>query len=106
MSGKKPLLLAGSLWFYAAWDWRFLGLILVSSGTDFLCGSRIAGESRPGARKAWLLVSLAMNLGILGFFKYCDFFLASFHAVFPHIPEPGLRIILPVGISFFTFQSL
>ncbi|HKP97944.1 MAG TPA: MBOAT family protein [Fibrobacteria bacterium] len=104
--GKKPLLLAGSLWFYAAWDWRFLGLILVSSGTDFLCGRRIAGETRPAARKTWLWISLGMNLGILGFFKYFGFFLESFRAVFPHIPEPGLAIILPVGISFFTFQSL
>ncbi|MDB5049326.1 MAG: hypothetical protein JWO30_2397 [Fibrobacteres bacterium] len=105
-AGKKPLLLIASLWFYAAWDWRFLGLILLSSGTDFLCGRFIHGESRPGAKKAWLILSLAMNLGILGFFKYFNFFLESFHAVFPHVPEPGLKIILPVGISFFTFQSL
>lgn len=106
MPGRKPLLLAASLWFYAAWDWRFLGLILLSSGTDFLCGNFIDKEYRPRARKAWLIVSLAMNLGILGFFKYCNFFLASFHEVFPHIPAPALRIILPVGISFFTFQSM
>jgi alginate O-acetyltransferase complex protein AlgI len=106
MPGKKPLLLISSLWFYAAWDWRFLGLILLSSGTDFLCGRFIHAESRPQARKSWLVASLAVNLGILGFFKYFDFFLDSFHAVFPHIPASGLKIILPVGISFFTFQSL
>jgi alginate O-acetyltransferase complex protein AlgI len=104
--GKKPFLLAASLWFYAAWDWRFLGLILLSSGTDFLCGRRIAGEARPAARRAWLTLSLATNLGILGFFKYFRFFADSFREVFPQIPVPALAIILPVGISFFTFQSL
>jgi D-alanyl-lipoteichoic acid acyltransferase DltB (MBOAT superfamily) len=106
MAAKKPFLLIASLWFYAAWDWRFLGLILLSSGTDFLCGRLISAEARPKRRKAWLLLSLAVNLGILGFFKYFNFFLASFHDVFPLIPLPGLKIILPVGISFFTFQSL
>ena len=103
---RKPLLLGGSLWFYAAWDWRFLGLILLSAGTDYLCGRFLAGEARPGTRKALLLISLAVNLGILGFFKYFDFFLDSFQAVFPAIPDPVFRIILPVGISFFTFQGL
>ncbi len=103
---KKPLLLAASLWFYAAWDWRFLGLIFISSGTDFLCGLYMAESERPRARKAYLLISLGVNLGILGFFKYFGFFLSSFHAAFPSVPVPVLEIVLPVGISFFTFQSL
>lgn len=103
---KKPLLLAASLWFYAAWDWRFLGLIFVSSGTDLVCGRFMAREARPRARKAWLLASITVNLGILGFFKYFGFFLASFQALFPSVPAPVLEIVLPVGISFFTFQSL
>lgn len=103
---RKPLLLAASLWFYAAWDWRFLGLILLSAGTDFLCGRRLDRESRPGARKALLLASVAVNLGILGFFKYFHFFVDSFRAAFPSVPEPVFRVILPVGISFFTFQGL
>ncbi|MDQ3003379.1 MAG: MBOAT family protein [Fibrobacterota bacterium] len=103
---RKPLLLAGSLWFYAAWDWRFLGLILLSAGTDFLCGHFLHLEERQGARKTLLLVSIAVNLGILGFFKYFHFFVDSFRSVFPGIPQPALEIILPVGISFFTFQGL
>lgn len=103
---KKPLLLAASLWFYAAWDWRFLGLILVSSGTDLVCGRIMHKDAREQVRKCWLLVSLVVNLGILGFFKYFNFFVDSFHGAFPSIPVPALEIILPVGISFFTFQSL
>lgn len=103
---KRILLLVGSLWFYAAWDWRFVGLIVASSGTDFLCGKLMHGENRPGIRKAWLLLSLAVNLGILGFFKYFHFFVDSFRDLFPSIPEPALQVILPVGISFFTFQSM
>lgn len=106
LAWKKPLLLGASLWFYAAWDWRFLGLILVSSGTDLVCGRIMHRDDREKVRKAWLLVSLVVNLGILGFFKYFNFFLDSFQGAFPSIPVPALEIILPVGISFFTFQSL
>ncbi len=103
---KKPFLLLASLGFYAAWDWRFILLILLSSGTDYLCGKFIFAESEPRKKVKWILISLIVNLGILGFFKYFNFFLDSVHRVFPSLPLPILNIILPIGISFFTFQGL
>ncbi|MEN8184296.1 MAG: MBOAT family protein, partial [Myxococcota bacterium] len=108
---RNALLLAASYLFYAAWDWRFLALILASTGVDFLVGRAL--ESRPDEpvrRRQLLGVSLAANLGLLGTFKYAGFFVESFlelaAAVGVHAPEPLIRIVLPVGISFYTFQTL
>ncbi|MFT5292260.1 MAG: alginate O-acetyltransferase complex protein AlgI [Planctomycetota bacterium] len=105
---RKAWLLGCSLFFYAAWDWRFLGLILVSTVVDYVAGLQI---DRPeGRRKVWLGLSLCVNLGLLGVFKYYDFFVDSAGALIEfagfqaHLST--LELVLPVGISFYTFQTL
>jgi len=106
---RKVALLVASYVFYAAWDWRFLSLILVSTGVDYLAGARI-DRSRNRTRRAWLVLSLAANLGILGFFKYFDFFVESgaglLRAAGIPVEVRALELVLPVGISFYTFQSM
>ena len=95
--------------FYAWWDWRFLSLILVSSLTDYLVGLKME-QAHGKTRKLLLLISLAVNLGLLGYFKYFNFFVESFIAAFSlcgyTFQAPSLNIVLPVGISFYTFQTL
>jgi len=103
-------LFAASMVFYGWWDWRFLGLVLFSGVLDFITGLGIQQSSISRRRKAWLAVSLIGNLGVLGFFKYYDFFIISFADAFTFLGTPievrALGIVLPVGISFYTFQSL
>ncbi len=96
--------------FYMAWNWRFIGLVLFSMVLDYVVGLRIQAARTPFARRAWLGVSLTGNLGLLGTFKYFDFFsqatadtLARFGVA---IDPPLLDLILPAGISFYTFQTL
>jgi len=108
--GRKAFLLLASWVFYAAWDWRFLGLILYSSGIDYVCGRWLQREERP-ARRRWIMaLTLVTNLGLLGFFKYYDFFVESAGQLlrwFGFQAHPTtLAVILPVGISFYTFQTL
>jgi alginate O-acetyltransferase complex protein AlgI len=107
---RKIFLLAASYFFYAAWDWRFLSLIFISTAIDYIAGLMIAREAPRLGRRTWLLASIAANLGILGFFKYYNFFVDSGTDLFDlfglHFPARTLDIILPVGISFFTFQSM
>jgi alginate O-acetyltransferase complex protein AlgI len=107
---RKSWLLLASYAFYAAWDWRFLGLIWLSTIVDYVAGLRIAGSEAPRTRKCWLQLSLLANLGILGFFKYYGFFIDSTASLLNSIGFeanlPVLQIILPVGISFFTFQTM
>lgn len=104
---RKVLLLGASYAFYAAWDWRFLGLIAGSTLLDYGCAIGIS-RSRGFSRRAWLGVSLAGNLGALGSFKYWDFFVRSAAEVFAlqEASLPLLHVVLPVGISFYTFQTL
>ena len=106
--GRKLFLLGGSYLFYAAWDWRFLGLILASTLIDFIIGQCI--EKDRARKKLYVTISLVSNLGILGIFKYFNFFIESaidFAAVFgAELNHTTLNIILPVGISFYTFQTL
>ncbi|MCK5857040.1 MAG: MBOAT family protein [Bacteroidales bacterium] len=96
--------------FYGWWDWRFLSLIIISSLVDFVVGKKIHNEDNGLKRKRWLLVSLAVNIGFLGFFKYYNFFVDSFIDAFTifggGFESFHLNIILPVGISFYTFQTL
>jgi alginate O-acetyltransferase complex protein AlgI len=97
--------------FYAAWDWRFLGLILASTLIDYFVGLGLSRELRRKFRTALLLASLAGNLGILGFFKYWNFFAQSGGELFewlgiPYHPWVLSSLVLPVGISFYTFQTL
>lgn len=105
---RKGLLLVASYYFYAYWDYRFLALILFSTVVDFAAGMQIYASSSPRVRRAWLLISLCSNFGLLGFFKYFNFFIDSASAVFQPLgwSIQTLNIVLPVGISFYTFQTL
>ena len=107
---QNVLILAASYLFYGWWDWRFLGLVFASSLVDFLVGRRLPHAGSDRARRALMLTSLVANLGVLGFFKYFNFFIDSFADLVSLVgmqPNlPSLRIILPVGISFYTFQTL
>jgi alginate O-acetyltransferase complex protein AlgI len=104
------LLLVSSYYFYAAWDWRFLGLLVASTLVDFTCARAIERSSAPARRRALLGLSLGFNLTLLGFFKYFNFFADNLHAVFGALGWQAdvvtLRILLPVGISFYTFVTM
>jgi D-alanyl-lipoteichoic acid acyltransferase DltB (MBOAT superfamily) len=109
---QNLLVMISSYIFYGWWDWRFLGLIVLSSITDFLLGNAIYKTPKNEKRKRRLLLifSLIVNLGILGFFKYFNFFIDSFANLMSSVGlnsnTTSLSIILPVGISFYTFQTL
>lgn len=107
---RNILLLLASYVFYGWWDWRFLVLIIISSAVDFSIGKKIAATEKRSARKGWLIVSLCVNLGLLAYFKYANFFITSFIDGFrvlgAELEATSLSIILPVGISFYTFQTL
>jgi D-alanyl-lipoteichoic acid acyltransferase DltB (MBOAT superfamily) len=96
--------------FYGWWDWRFLALIVFSSSVDYLAGIGFSRTDAPGKRRLLLVMSLVVNLGFLGFFKYYNFFLENFIEAFSFFGHPinarGLNIVLPVGISFYTLQTL
>lgn len=107
---QNLLLLIASYIFYGYWDWRFLFLLAASTTVDFVAGLGLGRADRPGLRRVYLTLSALTNLGALGFFKYYDFFATEFarllHSVGIQTDVSLLRIILPVGISFYTFQSL
>jgi D-alanyl-lipoteichoic acid acyltransferase DltB (MBOAT superfamily) len=107
---QNRMLLAASYLFYGWWDYRFLSLLLVSTSIDYFVGLRLERMEDEKRRRFLLLISVAANLGILGFFKYFNFFVDSAAEVMRTLglsPDtPTLRIILPVGISFYTFQSM
>ena len=104
------LIVAASYLFYGWWDWRFLSLILFSTIIDYSIGLKLEKEKNQKKRKILLWASIAVNLGFLGFFKYYNFFLDNFITAFSifgtEIKANSLNIILPVGISFYTFQTL
>lgn len=110
LSMQNLLLLAASYFFYACWDWRFLFLLLFSTGLDYYTGIKIADAKQPRIRKFWFWTSIIINLGFLGVFKYYNFFVESFTdflAGFGFEVQPWLiSVILPVGISFYTFHGL
>jgi alginate O-acetyltransferase complex protein AlgI len=107
---RNIFLIAASYTFYGWWDWRFLSLIIISSFIDFYVGRKLDIEEEKKKRKRLLLLSLFVNLGFLGFFKYYNFFVDSFIDTFTlfgtELNRSSLNIILPVGISFYTFQTL
>ncbi len=107
---QNALLLISSYVFYAWWDPRFLALIVLSTLTDYIIGKQLNHATSSAYRKRLLALSLVVNLGMLGFFKYYNFFIASFQDAFSLFGQPleirGLSIVLPVGISFYTFQTL
>ena len=108
--GQNRMLLVASYVFYAAWDWRFLSLILFSTMVDYVIGLRMGSESSEVRRRRLLCTSLAVNLGMLGIFKYLGFFVSSFSTLLQRVGYEAdpfvLSIVLPVGISFYTFQTL
>lgn len=103
-------LLVCSYYFYGYWDWRFLSLIAFSTVIDFIAGQKIQHSENEKVRKGFFYLSLATNLGLLGFFKYFNFFIESTETLLNNlgleINTWTLNIILPVGISFYTFQTL
>jgi alginate O-acetyltransferase complex protein AlgI len=107
---QNILLLAASYLFYGWWDWRFLSLIIFSTLVDYFVGLQFAKEEKQKNRKTLLWLSILINLGFLGFFKYYNFFIENFTQAFSffghEISGNSLEIILPVGISFYTFQTL
>lgn len=107
---QNLLIVLSSYVFYGWWDWRFLSLVLFSTVVDYTLGLRIDKEQSEVRRKRLLWVSILVNLGFLGFFKYYNFFLDNFMEAFSFfgVPFSGstLKILLPVGISFYTFQTL
>ncbi len=110
LKAQNAILLIASYFFYGWWDWRFLSLIVFSSIIDYFVGLGMLTSSSTKKRKLLLLTSIFVNLGFLGFFKYYNFFLDNFVSAFSffgqEITSQGLNIILPVGISFYTFQTL
>jgi len=107
---QNILIAIASYVFYGWWDWRFLALILFSTLVDYVIGVSLANEHNLYKRKVLLWISILVNLGFLGFFKYYNFFLDNFKSAFTffgsEINSNSLNIILPVGISFYTFQTL
>ncbi len=107
---RNAFLLVVSYVFYAAWDWRFLGLLMASTANDYLVGVLLSRSSDPRRRRLYLTLSLAGNLGLLGFFKYYGFFATSLQALLGRFGIRAdlhvLNVVLPVGIIFYTFQSL
>lgn len=110
LKAQNALIVVASYFFYGYWDWRFLSLILFSTAVDYLVGIGLLKTEAKSKRKALLWTSILVNLGFLGFFKYYNFFLENFVEAFSlfgtRFDVERLNIILPVGISFYTFQTL
>jgi D-alanyl-lipoteichoic acid acyltransferase DltB (MBOAT superfamily) len=107
---QNLFLLIASYLFYGWWDWRFLSLIFISSLSDYLIGIKLDETKNQKTSKFWITLSIIINLSILGFFKYYNFFVDSFVDLFSlfgyQINSRTLNIVLPVGISFYTFQTM
>ncbi|MGV3696527.1 MBOAT family O-acyltransferase [Flavobacterium sp.] len=110
LRAQNILLLVASYFFYACWDWRFLFLLFFSTFLDYFTGLKMAASVTQKQRQFWFWLSITVNLGFLGVFKYYDFFAKSFAAAVSQLgfqTNPMLLdIILPVGISFYTFHGL
>src|SRR5258706_14588002 len=111
-SGRLRLwvMLIASLIFYAWWDWRFVFLLLFSSLVDYSLGILLENEQDESLRKQLIVISVAINLGVLGFFKYFNFFVGSAaqisNSLGLHATYDALKIVLPVGISFYVFKTM
>jgi alginate O-acetyltransferase complex protein AlgI len=107
---RKVILLVASYLFYAAWNPPFIVLLWISTVVDWWAANRIHHASNPWRRRAWMLVSVSANLGMLGWFKYGEFFLQNFQVMAAsigiHYQPPDFDIVLPVGISFYTFATM
>ena len=109
---QNRMLLLASCIFYAAWNWKFLFLMFFSISTDFVCSRYMAKASAQSSRRFFLVVSLSVNLALLGFFKYSNFFIHNALDLFKALGIAGpavecaLKVILPLGISFYTFEAI
>ena len=107
---QNIMLLAASYFFYACWDWRFLFLLIFSTGLDYFTGLKMYQATNQKQKRFWFWLSVSVNLGFLGIFKYYNFFAESFSealtAIGFHPSFWTLKVILPVGISFYTFHGL
>ena len=107
---QNAMLLVASYFFYACWDWRFVFLLAFSTLLDYFSGLRVHAARSSGAKRAWLVASVGINLGFLGVFKYFNFFAASFadlaRALGYELDPVVIDVLLPVGISFYTFHGL
>lgn len=107
---QNLLLLVSSYFFYACWDWRFLFLLIFSTLLDFFTGIKMSTAGSQGSKRFWFWLSISINIGFLGFFKYYNFFAESFADFIAnfglHVNPATLNVILPVGISFYTFHGL
>ena len=106
---KNFFLLLCSYFFYAYWDWRFLSLILISTGVDYIVGQKIYKTDSKRLKKNFLIISLISNLGLLGFFKYFNFFTDTFNSMisffgFQSLDYLHLNIILPIEFPFILFK--
>src|SRR4029079_10694779 len=104
------LLLVASYYFYAAWDYRFLVLLAASTVVDYTCGRVFGSTADGGRRRAIMWLSIGFNLALLGFFKYFNFFADNLQALFTtvgwRLDYVTLRVLLPIGISFYTFVTM
>ena len=107
---QNTMLVLASYFFYACWDWRFLFLLLFSTALDYSSGLQMSTSKNEATKKFWFVLSIVVNLGFLGVIKYYDFFATSFVSLFLSfgisVSIQTLHIILPVGISFYTFHGL
>jgi D-alanyl-lipoteichoic acid acyltransferase DltB (MBOAT superfamily) len=108
--GQNWLLLLASYYFYAAWDYRFLGLLVASTLVDYTCGLALGAIHDQRRRRLVMCASLGFNLTLLGFFKYFNFFADNLHVIFAalgwQLDFVTLRVLLPIGISFYTFVTM
>ena len=109
LRAQNLLLLAASYLFYGWWDWRFVGLLFLLTAVSFVSGARIAATEDLAVRRRWLTLAMGISFGVLAWFKYFDFFYDSLRSTLGLLglglePLPW-RVLLPVGISFFTFQA-
>ena len=109
-STQNLILIVASYYFYSCWDWRFLFLLIFSTLLDYFCAIKIENSQKESIRKLWLWLCIVINLGFLGLFKYYNFFADSFSELANsfglHSSPIVLKLILPVGISFYTFHGL
>src|SRR6516165_11432715 len=107
---QNLLLLSAGYFFYACWNPKFLTLLVLSTVMDYLCGLAVHRIEAPSKRKGFVALSMALNLGMLGYFKYYNFFAESLQVALDraglHVPLSHLNVVLPIGISFYTFQSM